>query len=209
MVTDGAALGLAALSAWLAARPPSVHHSYGWGRAELLSALINALAMFAIVAVIAYEAWQRFNAPLAIEGGTVTVVAVAGLAINLIVARIQSQGHDNVNMRAAFIHVLGDILGSIAALVAGLVIWFTGWTPSDPLENFSGNSILALFITGKWLIAEGVASSPNGPNQVAPGSVIDRLAKPPHIDVHRPVAIDFTAPDAIENLLAGKHASRV
>lgn len=133
MVTDGAALGLALLAAWLAARPASLRHTYGFGRAELFAALINALAMLAVVAGIGIEAWDRFNTPRAVDGPLVSAVAVVGLMVNLLVAWMLSHGQENLNTRGAFLHVLGDALGSVAAIVAGIVIWTTGWTPIDPL----------------------------------------------------------------------------
>lgn len=133
MVTDGAALGLSALAAWLAARPPSRRHTYGLGRAELLAALFNALTMLLVVFGIAIEAWRRLQHQGSIDGATVSVVAVMGLLVNLLVAWILSRGEQNLNIRAALLHVMGDILGSLAAIIAGAVIWFTGWTPIDPL----------------------------------------------------------------------------
>lgn len=133
MVTDGASLGLAAFAAWLAARGPSERHSFGWGRVELLTALANALAMLAVIGFIGFEAWQRIRNPQVIQGGAVSVVAGLGLVLNLAVAWILSGGTKNLNVRAAMVHVMGDLLGSVAALVAGLVIVFTNWSLIDPL----------------------------------------------------------------------------
>lgn len=133
MVTDSAALALALFAAWLARRPPSRRHSYGLGQAEVLAAFVNALAMLAVVVAIAAEAWARFGTPRAIDGPTVSGVAVVGLLVNLLVAWTLSRGETNLNVRAALLHVLGDALGSVAAITAGLVIWATGWTPIDPL----------------------------------------------------------------------------
>lgn len=133
MVTDSASLGLALFAAWLARRPPSRRHSYGLGRAEVLAAFVNAFAMLAVVVAIAAEAWARFGTPRAIDGPTVSGVAVVGLLVNLLVAWTLSRGEPNLNVRAALLHVLGDALGSVAAITAGLVIWSTGWTPIDPL----------------------------------------------------------------------------
>ena len=133
MVTDGASLGLSALAAWLASLPPSRRHTYGLGKSELLAALINAVSMLVVVLVIGWEAWQRLQSPALIDGATVGVVAVIGLVINLLVAWILSRGEQNLNVRAALLHVMGDALGSVAAIVAGGVIYFTGWTPIDPL----------------------------------------------------------------------------
>lgn len=144
MITDGAALGLALLAAWLATRPASHRHSYGFGRAELIAALINALAMLAVVAGIAVEAWERFNAPRAVDGPLVSAVALVGLGVNLLVAWMLSHSQDNLNVRGAFLHVLGDVAGSVAAIVAGLVIWASGWTPIDPLLSILiGGLVLA------------------------------------------------------------------
>jgi cobalt-zinc-cadmium efflux system protein len=133
MVTDGAALGLSAFAAWLASLPPSRRHTYGLGKAELLAALINALSMLVVVFFIGWEAWQRLQSPGLIDGATVGVVALIGLVINLAVAWILSRGEQNLNVRAALLHVMGDALGSVAAILAGGVIYFTGWTPIDPL----------------------------------------------------------------------------
>ena len=144
MVTDGAALALALLASWIAARPPSARHSFGLGRVELLAALINALAMLLVVAGIGMEAWSRFQSPHPVDGALVGVVAVIGLAVNLLVAWKLSHGQDNMNVRGAFLHVMGDVLGSVAAIVAGIVVWATGWTPIDPLLSLLiGGLVLA------------------------------------------------------------------
>ncbi|WP_295453141.1 cation diffusion facilitator family transporter [uncultured Thiodictyon sp.] len=133
MVTDAASLGLAGLAAWLMARPPSPRHSYGLGRAESLAALINAVAMLVVVALIAAAAWGRFQSPRTIDGLAVSAVAVVGLVVNLVVAWVLARGERDLNVRGALLHVMGDALGSVAAIVSGLVIWTTGWTPIDPL----------------------------------------------------------------------------
>jgi cobalt-zinc-cadmium efflux system protein len=133
MLTDSSALGLAAAAAWLARRPPSMRHSYGLMRAEVLAALFNSLLMLVLIGFIVREALERIGAPRDIAGGTVIGVAVIGLAINLAVAWVLSRGEHTLNSRAALLHVLGDALGSVAAIAAGIVIVATGWTPIDPL----------------------------------------------------------------------------
>jgi cobalt-zinc-cadmium efflux system protein len=133
MVTDSSALGLSAAAAWLARRPPSRLHSYGLVRAEVLAALFNSLLMLFLLGFIVKEAIDRFGAPRDISGGTVIGVAVIGLAINLAAAWVLSRGEHTLNSRAALLHVLGDALGSVAAISAGIVIVTTGWTPIDPL----------------------------------------------------------------------------
>jgi cobalt-zinc-cadmium efflux system protein len=133
MLTDSLALGLAAGAAILARRAPSVRHSYGLGRAEILAASINALAMIALVAWIGLEAIERLSEPTPVKGAVVASVAFIGLLINLAAAWLLSGDHQNLNVRAALLHVLGDLLGSVAALVSGAVILWTGWTVIDPM----------------------------------------------------------------------------
>lgn len=133
MLTDGGSLALSLLAAWLAARPASARHTYGLGRAELLAALANAAAMLVVVAAIAWQAWLRLHDPRPVQGALVSAVAAGGLLVNLGVAWLLMRGQQNLNVRAAFLHVLGDLLGSVAAIAAGLVVWTTGWTPIDPL----------------------------------------------------------------------------
>lgn len=133
MLTDSSALGLAAGAAWLARRPPSARHSYGLVRAEVMAALFNSLLMLVLIGFIVHEAIDRFGTPRDIKGPAVVSVAVIGLAINLIVAWVLSRGEHTLNSRAALLHVLGDALGSVAAIAAGIVLVTTGWSPIDPL----------------------------------------------------------------------------
>ncbi|TFW13649.1 cation diffusion facilitator family transporter [Duganella callida] len=133
MVTDAAALGLALLAQIIAKRPPSPRHSFGFGRAEALAAFVNSLVLLLLVGWIIYEAVQRFSQPQEVHGATVFIVAGIGLLINMIQAWMLSRGHSNMNTRAALVNVLGDLLGSVAALAAGAVIYYTGWMRIDPL----------------------------------------------------------------------------
>lgn len=138
MLTDSTALGLAALAAWMARRPPSPRHSYGLGRLETLAALVNALLMLALLTGITAAAVGRLLDPPPVRGGIVTWIALVGLFINIAAAWLLMGGRGNLNVRAALLHVMGDLLGSVAALVSGVVILYTGWAPIDP--------ILSLFI---------------------------------------------------------------
>lgn len=133
MLADSSALGLAAFAAWMATRPASARRTWGYGRAEVLAALINGVVMLALVASIAWHAFERFQDPRDISGGTVLVVALLGLVVNLAVFYVLSRGEKNLNVRGALLHVLGDLLGSVAALASGLVILATGWMPIDPI----------------------------------------------------------------------------
>lgn len=140
MITDATALGLALLASWIAKRPPSPRHTYGLSRAEVVAAIINGLLMFVIVGSIVVTAIGRLHASesVPVSGGMVMVIGALGLLVNIAVALVLSRGERTLNTRAALLHVIGDMLGSVAALGAGTVIYFTGWTPIDP--------ILSLFI---------------------------------------------------------------
>jgi cobalt-zinc-cadmium efflux system protein len=145
MFSDAAALGLAAASAWLARRPAGSRHSYGWARAEVIGATLNGLVMLVIIVVLVVEAVQRLLQPRPVFGGAVMLIAFVGLLINGVVALMLSRDEDDFNARAALLHVMGDLLGSVAALTAGAVIYFTGWLPIDP--------ILSLAIAGLILVS--------------------------------------------------------
>ena len=137
MISDAAALAIAAAAVRFAQRPPSERHSYGFGRIEVVAALANGLFMLVIVAGIVHVAVQRLQAPHTVSGETVTLVAALGLVINLIVAKLLSRGEQTLNIRGALLHVLGDLLGSVAALLSGLVIMVTEWMPIDPILSLA------------------------------------------------------------------------
>ena len=144
MLTDALALAFAALAAWMARRPPSERHSYGLGRAEIIAAFVNASAMLAIIVVLSYEAIARLREPGEVNGGVAALVALAGLGVNLGVMRWLSPHHHDMNARAARLHVIGDALGSVAALVSGAVIALTGWTRVDPIASLLICVLIAL-----------------------------------------------------------------
>jgi cobalt-zinc-cadmium efflux system protein len=133
MATDSAALLFALAANVIARRPASDRHSFGLARVEVIAAFVNALAMLAVVAWIFFEAIDRIRAPVGVKGGEVFVIATIGLLVNIAVAWSLSRDRENVNTRSAYLHVLGDLLGSVAAIVAGVVIWFGGPLVTDPL----------------------------------------------------------------------------
>jgi cobalt-zinc-cadmium efflux system protein len=133
MFTDSAALLLALIANLIGQRPANAANSYGYARAEVIGALINSLVMIALVVWIVVEAVSRLINPQAVNGMGVMIIAVIGLIVNIISAWQLSHDHDNLNSRAAMIHVLGDLLGSVAAITAGAVIYFTGWKAIDPI----------------------------------------------------------------------------
>ena len=133
MFSDAAALAVAGVAAWLARRPPGHRHSYGWQRAEVLGALLNSLLMLGIIVVLVAEAVQRILAPRPVIASGVVVIAFVGLLVNVLVALILSRGEASLNMRMAMVHVIGDLLSSVMALIAGAVIYLTGWLTIDPV----------------------------------------------------------------------------
>jgi cobalt-zinc-cadmium efflux system protein len=144
MLGDAASLGIAAFAAWAARRAPSARHSYGFGRAEIVAGFVNAAFMVAVLVWIAVAAVERLLAPQPVRGQAVAGVAFIGLLVTVSVALVLARS-GGTSIRGALLHVMGDLLGSIAALVAGLVISFTGWMPIDPL--------LSLFICALILVS--------------------------------------------------------
>jgi cobalt-zinc-cadmium efflux system protein len=147
MVTDAAALGLALLADRIGRRPPSTRASYGYGRAEVLAAFVNAIAMLAVVAAIAVEAVRRLLDPAPVAGGMVIAIGIAGLAVNVAAAWVLTPASGSLNARGALLHVMGDLLGSLAAVIAGGVIMATGWTPIDPILSLA---VGALILRSTW-----------------------------------------------------------
>jgi cobalt-zinc-cadmium efflux system protein len=152
MLTDFAALAMAWLAFRVARRPADAQRTYGFDRLSVLAAFVNGLALFAITVWIVIEALERLSDPRPIEGGLMLAVAVAGLAVNLASFWVLSRGdHDNLNLRAALLHVLGDLLGSAGAIVAALVILWTGWTPVDPILSVF---VAALILRSAWRVVK-------------------------------------------------------
>lgn len=135
MLTDFASLILAWLAFRIGRRPADWKRTFGFDRFSVLAAFVNGISLFAIAAWILIEAIQRFRDPSEILGGLMLWVALGGLVVNVLAFWVLSRGDDsdNLNVRAAALHVAGDLLGSVGALAASLVIIFTGWTPIDPI----------------------------------------------------------------------------
>jgi cobalt-zinc-cadmium efflux system protein len=150
MATDAAALGLALFAQWVSRRPPSPRASYGYARAEVLAAFVNALALLLLVGFIVFEAIARMRTPLPVAGGTVLGIASVGLLVNVVTAWVLSRASSSPGAHSALLHVLSDALGSIAAIVAGAVIMTTGWTPIDPLLSLL-TAVLILRATWRLL----------------------------------------------------------
>src|SRR5687768_16218145 len=148
MLTDAGALGLTLLSAWIALRPASHRKTYGYQRWEILAALINGAALFWIAGWVVVEAIQRIQHPEPIRAGLFLVVAAGVLLVNLISLGILHSIRDgSLNTRGAYLHVLGDALGSVGALAAAAIIATTGWTLADPIISIA---LAILILVGAW-----------------------------------------------------------
>ncbi len=150
MLTDFASLALAWYGFRLARRPADWKRTYGYDRFSILIAFVNGLALIAIAAWIVVEACHRLSSPTPVLGGVMFWVAFGGLVVNLAAFRIlHADPSNNLNVRAATLHVVGDLLGSVAALVAAVIIITTGWTPIDPLLSLS---VAVVIVISAWRV---------------------------------------------------------
>jgi cobalt-zinc-cadmium efflux system protein len=181
MLADVGAIGLALFAARMARLPATPERTFGYLRMEILAALANGAVLFAIVVAIAFEAMSRLRHPAHVNAPVLLAIAAVGFAANVVAARILHHGHDHsLNQRAAFLHVVGDLLGSLAALVAGGVILATGWTPADPLLSLA---ISLLVLVSAWrLVRESVdVLLEAAPAHIPLAAVHERLASVPGV----------------------------
>ena len=150
MLSDVGSLSLALVAIWLAARPPTSRMSFGLRRAEILAALVNGVALVAIAIWIFVEAARRLSDPPEILAGTTLAVALAGLAVNVAgLAILLRSGGRSLNLRAALLHVVADLLGSVGVVVAAVVVMTTGWLYADPLVSV----LIGLLVLGSsWRV---------------------------------------------------------
>lgn len=173
MFTDVAALALSLVAMRWARRPPSPERTYGWVRLEILAALVNGATLLVIAGWVVVEAVARFREPVEVEAPLMLAVAAAGLVVNAVgLALLRGHSHGDLNVRGAYLHVLGDLLGSVGALAAGAVIALTGWSAADPLASI----VIALLI----LMSAG--------RLVREATDVLLEAAPRHVDVERVLA---------------------
>lgn len=167
MLTDVAAIALSLFAVRFASRPATASKTYGFYRLEILAALANGVTLLLLAFLICYEAWQRLGKPEEVRAMTLILISVGGLAVNVISARMLSHvDPENLNLRGAFLHVLSDLLGSIGAILAGVLIWWKGWLWADPAISIA---ISVLIIYSAWrlvsnsvnVLLEGVPSHIN------------------------------------------------
>ena len=171
MLTDAIALALAYAAFRVGRRPADSRRTFGYLRLEVIAGFINAITLLAIVVWIGYEAWTRFSEPQEILAGPMLLVAIVGLLVNLLVLWIMTRGEtDHVNVKGAILHVMGDLLGSVGAIVAAVVIYFTGWTPIDPILSVL---VALLIVRSAWkLLAKSTHILLEGaPDNASPADV--------------------------------------
>jgi cobalt-zinc-cadmium efflux system protein len=155
MISDAAAIALSLFALWFAVRPATAERTFGFQRVEVLAALANGAALLVIAGLILAEAYRRLLVPPDVRGSLMLAVAAVGLLANvaaaLILAPVRRRG---LNLRSAFLHVLGDLLGSVGTIAAALLIALTGWTPADPL--ISGFIGLLIIVSAWRLMRESV-----------------------------------------------------
>jgi cobalt-zinc-cadmium efflux system protein len=183
--TDIVALGLAWFATVQAGRPADAAKTYGYHRTGILAALANSVTLIVIVLAIVYEAYQRFQHPQAVTPGLMFVAAAVGIAVNLYIGvGLRREGAENVNVRAATLHVFGDVGASLGVIIGGIVIMLTGWYGADPLISIF---IALLIARGAWdILRETIdilmEATPRGLNVAQ--MVRDMIRQPEVADVH-------------------------
>ncbi len=177
MFTDVGALALSLFAMRIAQRPPNTKRTFGYVRLEILAALVNGATLLLIAGLIVLEAWQRLRDPVAIDGTIMLGVATLGLGVNIIGALLlHGHAHDNLNVRGAYLHVLGDLLGSVGAIAAGIIVLTTGWMPADPIISVV---IALLILVSAWKLVREATDVllESVPAHIDMDEVLDSLAR--------------------------------
>jgi cobalt-zinc-cadmium efflux system protein len=149
MLTDVFALAYALFAAWIAQRPVTLKRTYGYYRVEILSSFLNGIFLWAVVIFIFYEATQRIQRPSDVQSLNMLIIAVLGLMANgLVVATLSRSRNESLNLKGAFLHVQADVLGSVGAISAGLIMLFTGWYEADPIASIM-IGVLVFYSSGR------------------------------------------------------------
>ena len=187
MLSDALSLGIALLAFRFGAKAANSNKSFGYRRFEILAAAFNGLTLMVVAAWIVFEAVARFVSPLPIQSTGMLVIATLGLIINIVVAIMMFKGgdtHDNLNMRGAFLHVISDLLGSVAAIIAALAVKWYGWTWADPLISV----LVALLVlrSGFMVLREAAHVLMEGtPRQIDPAHIRAHLLQQAEVvDIH-------------------------
>lgn len=181
MVSDVASLAISLFAMWITRRQPTRQQTFGYYRAEILAALVNGSTLFLVAGGILHEAWERWQSPQPILGGIMLWIALGGLLVNLFSLSLLHGGrNDSLNLRGAWLHVMGDALGSVVVIVAAFLIWRFGWNWADPAA-----SVLAclLILYSAWHLVSDAASilMEHAPRDIDVENVRGRMLKVPHV----------------------------
>lgn len=185
MVSDTASIGISLFAMWMLRRRPSQQQTFGFYRAEIIAALVNGALLFVVAGAVLHEAWERFQEPHKILSGPMLWIAIGGLLVNVTCLWILHGGKDaNLNMRGAWLHILGDTLGSVAVIIAALMIWAFQWIWADPVASIL---MCLLILRSAWHLASDAASilMEHAPRDIDVNEVrSELLALPDVVDVH-------------------------
>jgi cobalt-zinc-cadmium efflux system protein len=207
MLVDSLAMLLAFCGAWFATRPADAKRTFGYGRMEVLAGFVNALTQFVLIVFIAYEAAQRLFSPTPILSGVMLIVAVIGLGVNVLVLTVlHGHDHDDVNVAGASLHVLGDLLGSVAAIVAALAVRWMGWLWADPVLSVL---VCLLILRSAWMLLRRSSQIllEGTPEGVKPGDVetVLKAADPGIANIHHVHVWQVTSGSRMATLHAEVH----
>lgn len=181
MLADVASLALAFFAIWLSARPAPAHRTYGYYRAEILAALANAAALLAACGWIAVEAFQRLRSPPDVIGPGMFAVACGGLVVNLLAVKVlHGSQSTNLNIQGAWLHVVADTLGSVAAIIGAVLIWVFGWSWADPAASI-GIALLVLVSAWRLIVAATAVLMEAAPRGIDVDEVRDAIAATPGV----------------------------
>jgi cobalt-zinc-cadmium efflux system protein len=184
MMTDVMALLIALIATKIGERPADLKRTFGYRRFEILAAALNAGALFVVAFFILWEAWQRFHTPVEVASTGMLIIATIGLAVNILSMKVLHGAHDSLNLKAAYMEVFADMLGSAAVIVAAIVIKLTGWWQMDPIIA----ALIGLWVLPRtWkLLSESIHILLDGvPHELEMQSLLDELKSLPSVlDVH-------------------------
>ncbi|MBT5020930.1 MAG: cation transporter [Planctomicrobium sp.] len=181
MFSDMAALGISLFAAWIATRKASPQQTFGYHRAEILAATANGASLFLVAGGILHEAWERLNAPAEILAGPMLWIAIGGLVVNLASLKVLHSGHQhNLNLRGAWLHVIGDTLGSVGVIIAAFLVWQFNWNWADPVASVL---VCLLILYSSWnLLSESIGIlMENAPRDVDVHEVENFIVEQPFV----------------------------
>ncbi|MBC7692635.1 MAG: cation transporter [Methylotenera sp.] len=185
MLTDAAAMGFSLFVYWVSRKPATPAMSFGYHRVEILGALASGLMIWLLAGFLVFEAFQRLSDPPAVKGPVVFVIALIGLAANLASMKaLHKTQKENINVRAAYLHLISDCLGSVGAVISGAVLWFTDWRLIDPIITIL---VSLLMLYSSWQLLKDAVNilMESSPTHLDPTAISTELEKIPGVtEVH-------------------------